>query len=192
MVFFSKYPKTDYTYSRHSKDRFEIAPGVVAMPNMSRRSLHKYDSDLSTHTRTQKDDTDSYLSKDVDFVGNYSHSSELKPKTLFTNSNYDDNHEYVLSRSRSYKTQKKVTIITRIQTIITTIFTTMFSWVVRGYEKQNSGFIWLGHKIHKFVSRVMLLDSWLLQGQTKRVQSVLLLGLIPVLIFGGEFILLCV
>jgi hypothetical protein len=35
----SKYPKTDYTYSRVSPHRKELAPGVIPMPNMSRRSL---------------------------------------------------------------------------------------------------------------------------------------------------------
>lgn len=32
-------PKTDYTYSKFSRYRRELAPGVVAMPNMSRRGL---------------------------------------------------------------------------------------------------------------------------------------------------------
>lgn len=36
----SKFPKTDYTYSRVSPHRRELAPGVIAMPNMSRRSLN--------------------------------------------------------------------------------------------------------------------------------------------------------
>lgn len=55
MFFFSKidvyhcsvYPKTDYTYSRASQCRYEIAPGILAMPNMSRRSIHSDCS--STH-----------------------------------------------------------------------------------------------------------------------------------------------
>ncbi|XP_076246899.1 uncharacterized protein LOC143186917 isoform X2 [Calliopsis andreniformis] len=34
------FPKTDYTYSEKSQCRYEIAPGVLAMPNMSRRSIH--------------------------------------------------------------------------------------------------------------------------------------------------------
>lgn len=38
----SKYPKTDYTYSRLSPHRREIVPGVIAMPNMSRRSLEQH------------------------------------------------------------------------------------------------------------------------------------------------------
>ena len=36
----SKFPKTDYTYSRVSPHRRELAPGVIVMPNMSRRSLN--------------------------------------------------------------------------------------------------------------------------------------------------------
>ncbi|KYN08260.1 PREDICTED: uncharacterized protein LOC108775547 [Cyphomyrmex costatus] len=34
------FPKTDYTYSPTSQYRYEIAPGILAMPNMSRRSIH--------------------------------------------------------------------------------------------------------------------------------------------------------
>lgn len=36
----SVFPKTDYTYSQKSQFRYEIAPGVLAMPNMSRPSIH--------------------------------------------------------------------------------------------------------------------------------------------------------
>lgn len=39
IFFCSKYPKTDYTYSHLSPHRREIRPGIIAMPNMSRRSL---------------------------------------------------------------------------------------------------------------------------------------------------------
>ncbi|EFN86430.1 hypothetical protein EAI_05268 [Harpegnathos saltator] len=38
------FPKTDYTYSQASQCRYEIAPGVLAMPNMSRRPIHMDDS----------------------------------------------------------------------------------------------------------------------------------------------------
>ncbi|KAK7788651.1 hypothetical protein R5R35_013077 [Gryllus longicercus] len=36
------FPKTDYTYSKSSTCRKEIAPGVMTMPNMSRSPLHSY------------------------------------------------------------------------------------------------------------------------------------------------------
>lgn len=38
--FYSVFPKTDYTYSPTSQCRYEVAPGVLAMPNMSRRPIH--------------------------------------------------------------------------------------------------------------------------------------------------------
>ncbi|XP_014234579.1 uncharacterized protein LOC106657517 isoform X1 [Trichogramma pretiosum] len=38
--YWNKFPKTDYTYSKTSKCRYEVAPGVMARPNMSRCSLH--------------------------------------------------------------------------------------------------------------------------------------------------------
>nr|XP_033330499.1 uncharacterized protein LOC117222734 isoform X1 [Megalopta genalis]XP_033330501.1 uncharacterized protein LOC117222734 isoform X2 [Megalopta genalis] len=40
------FPKTDYTYSQTSQCRYEIAPGILAMPNMSRRSIHS-DAEMS-------------------------------------------------------------------------------------------------------------------------------------------------
>lgn len=40
--YWNKYPKTDYTYSELSPHRRQLSNGVVAMPNMSRRSLDKY------------------------------------------------------------------------------------------------------------------------------------------------------
>lgn len=43
-------PKTDYTYSRHSPHRRVLAPGVIAMPNMSRRSIHQNDSASSNES----------------------------------------------------------------------------------------------------------------------------------------------
>lgn len=41
--YWNKYPKTDYTYSELSPHRREIAQGFVAMPNMSRKSLEKFE-----------------------------------------------------------------------------------------------------------------------------------------------------
>ncbi|KAH8394676.1 hypothetical protein KR222_001666 [Zaprionus bogoriensis] len=41
--YWNKTPKTDYTYSELSPHRRQLAPGIVAMPNMSRRSLGNHD-----------------------------------------------------------------------------------------------------------------------------------------------------
>lgn len=40
--YWNKFPKTDYTYSELSPHRRELKDGIVAMPNMSRRSIEKY------------------------------------------------------------------------------------------------------------------------------------------------------
>ncbi|XP_016844032.2 uncharacterized protein LOC100120295 isoform X1 [Nasonia vitripennis] len=46
--YWNKFPKTDYTYSQTSTCRYEVAPGVMAIPNMSRRSLHSDNSFFSS------------------------------------------------------------------------------------------------------------------------------------------------
>ncbi|XP_069685139.1 klaroid protein-like [Periplaneta americana] len=46
----NKFPKTDYTYSPVSPHRKELAPGVIPMPNMSRRSLNTVRLDSSSET----------------------------------------------------------------------------------------------------------------------------------------------
>ncbi|XP_054013999.1 klaroid protein-like [Hylaeus anthracinus] len=38
------FPKTDYTYAQTSTCRYEVAPGILAIPNMSRRSIHSSDT----------------------------------------------------------------------------------------------------------------------------------------------------
>lgn len=40
--YWNKYPKTDYTYSELSPHRRELSNGIVAMPNMSRKSLENH------------------------------------------------------------------------------------------------------------------------------------------------------
>ncbi|XP_020712695.1 uncharacterized protein LOC101453434 isoform X2 [Ceratitis capitata] len=40
-------PKTDYTYSEHSPYRRELAPGIVAMPNMSRTGLKNHNDRIN-------------------------------------------------------------------------------------------------------------------------------------------------
>ncbi|XP_050670775.1 klaroid protein-like isoform X2 [Leptidea sinapis] len=54
--YWNKYPKTDYTYSPLSRDRVELAPGQVAVPNMSRRSL----SQLRLFGPSSVDETDKF------------------------------------------------------------------------------------------------------------------------------------
>ena len=59
-MFYSKVPKTDYTYSKHSTHRRELAPGIVAMPNMSRKSLEQHNERLN-HMIERNPDQEDFL-----------------------------------------------------------------------------------------------------------------------------------
>ncbi|KAJ3646617.1 hypothetical protein Zmor_024196 [Zophobas morio] len=172
-ILFSKYPKTDYTYSRHSRDRVELAPGVVQMPNMSRRTIH---SDSSTNT-----DSYSYLAS----------KSHLLKQRLFssTNNNEENDESYKIYRSSS--TQKR-TVVSVITSVFVSIYTVIYWCFNTVYTASNSTMIYFGKKLHHLASRVMLLDTWLLRksaGGGKRTRAVVALCLLPLLLFAAWFLL---
>lgn len=71
-------------------------------------------------------------------------------------------------------------------TIVKTVFTVLYGGVV--YQK--SWVLWVGKKMHRAASLLMLWDTWLLRGNTSKGDKVgraLLLCLLPLLLFGGEF-----
>ncbi|XP_043663436.1 uncharacterized protein LOC122626918 [Vespula pensylvanica] len=76
----NKFPKTDYTYSQKSQCRYEIAPGILAMPNMSRRSIHSDGSNNigSTVSTNQESLRQSSLATSESGLGDTVDSSGLK------------------------------------------------------------------------------------------------------------------
>lgn len=177
---FSVYPKTDWTYSRHSKDRVELAPGVVAMPNMSRRSLHSQERSTE-HLLTQSTIQNTYSNPN---------SIKYRGRTLFTDDNYNENYEYTVSTSASYTTTT-TTIISRITRYFVMMFTTILSMFYKTVEYQTSWLLWIGKKMHRAASLLFLWDTWLLRvwdarRRNNKLSRVLLLCLVPLLLFGGE------
>lgn len=180
------YPKTDYTYSPHSRDRVEIAPGVVAMPNMSRKPIHSVnsssdDSHLFTSVEHKQTNTESYGSRSVeDIYQNY------KPRQLFNN-----NYESTYSKS-SQKTIVTRSVWSRIRTrtvtTITTIITTILSIAYFGFKVQTSLFT----KLHKLTSRIMLMDTWLLWKNNvgNKAAKLTALCVVPLILLGGVHLLL--
>lgn len=87
---FSVFPKTDYTYSQASQYRYEIAPGVLAMPNMSRRSIHADGNESSTIpqvsyeklSQTSQRTTESGIG-DMDTVDFKQKSSLIDPVSIY-------------------------------------------------------------------------------------------------------------
>lgn len=192
IVFFngsSVYPKTDWTYSQHSKDRVELAPGVVAMPNMSRKtihSVHESEGSLSqtdfAHKETNTESTlaESYSNSNAqsDYKSRYTDLYSAQPKQLFNN-NYDSDYEIYEKRTYTVSRWRRFT------RSVTRIFTSIFTVFYYVYDVQTSWFA----KLHKFTSRVMLLDTWLLckSGQGNKAARLVALCLLPLLLLGGEF-----
>lgn len=150
------------------------------MPNMSRKTIHSvHESDIQSYTdfAHKETNTDTLITKN--------HSSSLqtnvKPRQLFNN-NYDDAYEgydkttYSSSSSSSYWSRTKRTV--------SHIFTTIFTFFYYVFEVQTSWFATL----HQFTSKIMLLDTWLLQTVNPRKKSskLALLILVPLFLLGGE------
>ncbi|KAL6264084.1 hypothetical protein P5V15_004163 [Pogonomyrmex californicus] len=94
------FPKTDYTYSPTSQCRYEIAPGILAMPNMSRQPIHAYDentiSQISRNlSQASRRTTESGIS-DTD-------TADLKDTASLIHSSEDNND---MSHARTNSTRR--------------------------------------------------------------------------------------
>ncbi|CAG9831790.1 unnamed protein product [Diabrotica balteata] len=174
------YPKTDYTYSPLSGDRVELAPGVVAMPNMSRKTIHSVhsssdESHLFTNVEHKHTNTESYISRShSDLVTDY------KPRQLFNN-NYESNYSKTSHKTvtTTWWTKMRTSTITTVTKVVTTILSILYF----GFRVTVSWF----SKLHKLSSTVMLMDTWLLWKNENRNKSTKLAALciIPLLLLGG-------
>ena len=161
----------------------ELAPGVVAMPNMSRRSLHRnYSTEYLRFGKqdnlheTIGDEVDEHVAMDT----------EYHPSTIYKKLNFEDNSEYVISKSSS--STGTVTVWSRITAVVVTVMVVVLLYpatYVLGV--QRSLFLSLGKRLHTMVSRVMLMDTWLLRGNRSRKRgAIILLCLLPLLLLGGK------
>lgn len=84
---FSKYPKTDYTYSHLSRDRVELAPGQIAVPNMSRLSLGLFRQGVPVYAGGLNEEESEALQN---------RSEEIRKRWVSENSstNYSNNYRY--------------------------------------------------------------------------------------------------
>ncbi|CAH0563598.1 unnamed protein product [Brassicogethes aeneus] len=174
--YWDKYPKTDYTYSYHSQDRFEIAPGEVIMPNMSRRTIHNLDCTINdVHSKSTNTDL-------LEGFTSLYKTENLQRRKLFNN-NFDDTVDETTSR---YTTEQTLWYRAkrRILTIISTITTIYYFF----QKIQTSIF----SKIHRFCSWVMLLDTYLMMKNPNwnKQNKLALLCIVPLLFFGGLHTLL--
>lgn len=161
--YWEKYPKTDWTYSPYSKDRVEIAPGVVAMPNMSRRHIRSYSEKFDENDLSY---SDAYYSKNK--YGSYYESQDFYETNIF------------------HRVYRKIVswVFTSFIVVMATVWAST-AYVFQGTNRLSMGVMKF---VHRIASRVMVLDTWILQrrGQQGRKNSrLLMLCLIPLLIFGA-------
>uniref|UniRef100_A0A182M9B8 Uncharacterized protein n=1 Tax=Anopheles culicifacies TaxID=139723 RepID=A0A182M9B8_9DIPT len=181
--YWNKYPKTDYTYSELSPHRREVAPGLVAMPNMSRPSLNKHAERVQTMIQ-RNPEQEAYIRERY---------TSARSRLIRSNP-YDSNDETdELSQSKSsHRQQQRVTIEHRsivsrfFLSIVTFCFTCVDAVrsVFRRREEQHmyytriedergffarvsdfvtSFFVNVFKRIYLFISSVLFLDAWLLQ-----------------------------
>ncbi|KAM3964565.1 klaroid protein [Aphomia sociella] len=114
--YWNKYPKTDYTYSPLSKDRVELAPGQVAVPNMSRRSLSQF--------RVQGPNVS------ADEIDRLTATSTWKTSTVrkrFTSLDSSDDESAYIRGNGGYSMAEQRWLITRFFLAIITTITSTFS-----------------------------------------------------------------
>ncbi|XP_050298723.1 klaroid protein isoform X2 [Anthonomus grandis grandis] len=179
------YPKTDWTYSYHSKDRCEIAPGVVAMPNMSRKTIHPLDESPSQSFAMYSENVSH---KNINTENTYVTSARYSEEATRRSGAYNNNSEdfYIKRRTHTKWGSFKQTISTIVSTIFTTIYTIFFY----SFRIQRSIFSY----IHHMASRVMLWDTYLLWKAKPgdKTTRLLLLCLLPLLLLGGIHVYLMI
>lgn len=188
----SKFPKTDYTYSIHSKDRVELAPGVIAMPNMSRRSLRRsteHNQSNNNHT-SQCYNESSIAGATTTTISDTILHQNFKPKALFRGDSYDAYYDE--SHTTTTAVVQNVSIVRRLYRSVTTVLWTVLARVLTVlsvlYWTSTTAVLWIGRAYYRAVSRVLLFDTWLLQGTNgkKRYGTLAAIVALPLLLFGGK------
>lgn len=132
--YWNKYPKTDYTYSKLSQQRREIKPGIIAMPNMSRRSLEHHQERVNQMVRRDP-------AQESFFRSRYEALSSLR-KRRAADSYYDSQDETDLSlglnHSRSFTATSR-SFFRRVITIITTFFSSIYYGATGIFRRGGSG-----------------------------------------------------
>ncbi|XP_065073365.1 klaroid protein [Ochlerotatus camptorhynchus] len=131
--YWNKYPKTDYTYSELSPFRRELAPGMIAMPNMSRPGLTQHAERISVMIE-RNPAQESYIRKRYANTSTYS-TSGVAGGSFARADPYDSGEETLdlsqLSRSSKSYRAKRSTAHVQVEehrSIISRFFLTIVNW----------------------------------------------------------------
>ncbi|GBP47377.1 hypothetical protein EVAR_38979_1 [Eumeta japonica] len=169
-----KYPKTDFTYSPLSRDRVELAPGQIAVPNMSRRSLSQFriqgplvspaefeqiEAEMKSHKKQTWDTAASKLRK------RYTNIDSSEDEGTGTGYNYKAVDQ------RWWLTRIVMSIITTITETTSSMYHSLVGppekYPYRGYRQSKKGvvsqvgailsapFLWIYSMFHKIVTNTI-------------------------------------
>ncbi|KAG5678011.1 hypothetical protein PVAND_007720 [Polypedilum vanderplanki] len=190
--YWNKYPKTDYTYSELSPHRRELGRGVVAMPNMSRRSLDKYTNRVETMIQNNPTE-ESFLRRK--FLSNMSYQKRSADLQYDSADEIDTSDLHFKLAARRYSQNN---FLQRFFLLIVSTFSAAYSNAKQGVQRiyygknhryaftpikrqQNQGilrgvynalqrFVLLCiSKVYLFISTILCLDTWLLYTRSANV-----------------------
>lgn len=134
--YWNKFPKTDYTYSKLSQHRREIKPGVIAMPNMSRRSLEHHQTRVNDMIRRDP-------AQESFFRSRYEALTTLRKRHAAENY-YDSQDEtdlsFGLNGGRTYTDSRS--FFRRLITVITTFFSSTYYRVTSVFRRDQPSTIY--------------------------------------------------
>lgn len=136
-LFHSKYPKTDYTYSKLSQQRREIKPGVLAMPNMSRRSLEHHHERVNQMIQRDPSQASFLRTRYESFL-------QSRRRRSGADYSYDSQDEIDLSQFgknstyESFTSSTSATWLRRVFTVIITFFSSIYSSVTGIFRRKQN------------------------------------------------------
>ncbi|KMY91822.1 uncharacterized protein LOC6733275 isoform X1 [Drosophila simulans] len=201
--YWNKTPKTDYTYSELSPHRRQLAPGIVAMPNMSRKSLENHNDRVNYMVQQNPAQEEfirrRYQSKYTQQV-NYDSADELD--ATFG----QQKQSWWLIRLIQLVVSSITTVWSRVTNLSATETTAYQNYYAKRQQSQRVG-LWgkivqtiggglasLLRYLYVFIGSVLSLDTWLLrssdaENKSKKRFLIFLLILLPLLLLSGWLLL---
>lgn len=195
--YWNKFPKTDYTYSELSPHRRELSGGIVAMPNMSRKSLdnHAY----RVEDMIQKNPLDeTFLRKK--FLST-SQSTSFQRRTadlLYDSADEVDSLNEFRAQLRARRKRNPKLLVQAFYLSILTFFSSIYARArsvaarspsqsaytpvrrpyyqqkgifARSFESIQRFFLIGFSKIYLFISTVLCADTWLLYTRSEKTED---------------------
>lgn len=142
-ISFSKFPKTDYTYSELSPHRRELAPGFIAMPNMSRKSMDRHVERVNTMIQNNPDQA-SFIRQRYQWNPRMAARNAANKSFSFFSRNllsYDSQDEVDLSefdRNRRRVVVHKEFFLKRVVITVWTWITSLFQRMTSVFRRRTS------------------------------------------------------